>query len=52
MFSDAVFAFDSGYLYMGSGHLGLHEELSPGGADADGLRLSRRFHFNKGQALS
>jgi hypothetical protein len=33
----AVFAFDGGYLHVGRGHLSLHEELAPGGADADDL---------------
>ncbi len=33
----AVLALNGGYLHMGSGHLRLHEELAPGGADANDL---------------
>ena len=36
----AVFALDGGDLHMGRGHLSLHEELAPGGADADELATS------------
>jgi hypothetical protein len=45
----AVFAFDGGHLQMGRGHLRLHEELAPGGADADDLDERLGFGFNEGK---
>ena len=42
LFAGAVFAFNGGYLHMRRDHVGLHEELSPGRADAgDGQGLWR-----------
>ena len=42
VFADAGFALDGGDLEVGGGHLSLHEELAPSGADADdGDKLGR-----------
>ena len=37
LLAGAVLAFDGGHLDVGRGHLRLHEELAPGGADANDL---------------
>jgi hypothetical protein len=46
MLAGAVFALNGGHLHMRRGHLSLHEELAPGGANADRLRFSRGFHLH------
>jgi len=45
-----VFAFNDGELEMGRGHIGLHDELPPGGADADHLERGSGFDLDKREA--
>lgn len=37
MLAGAMLALDGSHLQVGRGHLGLHEELAPGGADANDM---------------
>jgi hypothetical protein len=46
----AVFALDGGDLDVRGGHVGLGDELSPGGADANELKGLGRVQFDEGKA--
>jgi len=48
--ADAVFAFNGGDLDVGCDHFSLHEELAPGGADADDLHGLGGVEFDQHEA--
>ena len=50
LLAGAVLAFNGGHLHVGRGHISLHEQLAPGGADAHNLQGGRRLNFNEGEA--
>jgi hypothetical protein len=50
VFAGALFAFDGGDLDVWGGHVGLSDELAPGGADADELNRLGRVQFDERKA--
>lgn len=50
MLAGALFAFDGGDLDVGGGHVGLRDELAPGGADADELKRLLGVEIDEGKA--
>ena len=46
----AVFTLDGGQLHIGRGHLSLHQQFTPCGADSHGLHFRRRLDTHKGEA--